>query len=67
MCGINDAGFGVEQHVVCTRLIVELSDRSFTWSIITLSCRAESFPYPQYQWQKYNTTAQMFEDCHGSQ
>jgi len=26
----------------------------------TLSCRAESFPYPEYQWQKYNTTTQSY-------
>ena len=31
----------------------------------TLSCRAESFPYPEYKWQKYNTTSQSYDTLSG--
>ena len=30
-------------------------------STTTLSCRADSFPSPQYEWEKLNTTSQEFE------
>ena len=61
---LNDAGFAVVRSMLYVRpLIVEQPQqiRSTNSSQETLTCRAESFPYPQYQWQKYNTTAQSFQ------
>ena len=66
---LNDAGFDVVRSTLYVRpLIVEhpMDHLVMNGSNITLSCHAESFPYPRYQWQKYNTTAQMFEDIMGA-
>ena len=65
---INDAGFDVARSIVYVRpLIVEHPQDQLTsaGANFTLSCRAESFPYPQYQWQKYNTTSQTYQSLPG--
>ena len=65
---INDAGFGVARSVVYVRpLIVEHPQDLLTsdGENFTLSCRAESFPYPQYHWEKYNTTSQTYKPLLG--
>ena len=61
---LNDAGFEVVQTTVYVRpVIVEQPQeiRTTNSTNVTLTCRAESFPYPRYQWQKYNTTAQSYQ------
>ena len=61
---LNDAGFAVVRSMLYVRpLIVEQPQeiRSTNSSQETLTCRAESFPYPQYQWQKYDTGNQSFQ------
>ena len=66
---LNDAGFSVVRSTLYVRpLIVEhpMDQLTMNGSNITLRCRAESFPYPQYQWQKYNTDTLMFEDIIGA-
>ena len=44
-------------------LIVEQPRNQLTsqGSNATLSCRADSFPSPRYEWEKFNTTSQEFE------
>ena len=32
---------------------------------VTLTCRAESYPAPMYQWEKFNTSTQSFEQVIG--
>ena len=32
---------------------------------VTLTCRAESYPAPTYQWEKFNTSTQSFEQLMG--
>ena len=64
---INDAGTGVAVTNLYVRpLIMEHPiDRSAsTGDNITLSCRAESFPYPEYHWEKLNNS--MFERVPGA-
>ena len=64
----NDAGFGVGRSILYVRpIIVEHPEDQlrFYRDNFTLSCRAESFPYPKYQWQKYNTTSQSYDTLLG--
>ena len=67
---INDAGFSVVRSTLYVNpMIVEHPMDQVAISVgvtVTFRCRAESFPYPQYQWQKYNTTNEMFEDISGA-
>ena len=65
---INDAGFSVVRSTLYVNpMIVEHPmDQLFVGNNVTFRCRAESFPYPQYQWQKYNTTNEIFEDITGA-
>ena len=66
---LNDAGFTVVRSTLYVRpLIVEhpMDQQTMSGSSITLSCRAESFPRPQYQWQEYSTDDQMFNDITGA-
>ena len=66
---INDAGFSVVRSTLyVSPMIVEhpMDQLTTDRSTVTFRCRAESFPYPQYQWQKYNTTNEIFEDITGA-
>ena len=67
---INDAGFSVARSTLyVSPMIVEHPTDQTTLSgtgPVTFMCRAESFPYPQYQWQRYNTINEMFEDITGA-
>ena len=65
---INDAGFDVVRSIVYVRPLIVEHPRDQLTSVrenLTLSCRAESFPYSQYQWQKYNTTSQTYQSLPG--
>lgn len=65
---IYDDGFAVAQSVLYVYpLIVEHPQNQLAefGQCITLKCRAESFPYSQYQWQRYNTVTQSFENITG--
>ena len=61
----NDAGFDVEFVILyMTPLIIQQplsgiarSDESFN-----LTCIAQSFPSPTYQWEKFNETTSQFEE-----
>ena len=60
---INDAGFGVATANLYVRpIIVEdpVDMEPSTGDNITLSCRAESFPYPEYRWEMMNPATNMF-------
>ena len=62
---INDAGFGVATANLYVRpIIVEdpVDMEPSTGDNITLSCRAESFPYPEYRWEMMNPDTNMFEN-----
>ena len=65
---VNQAGFDTASVVLYVRpLIVEHPQDQLT-SVrenFTLSCRAESFPYPEYYWEKYNTTSQTYQPLPG--
>ena len=65
---INDAGFGEAYSVVYVKpLIVEHPQDELTSAgeNFTLTCRAESFPYPQYRWERYNSMSQLYETMQG--
>ena len=64
---LNDAGSGVAVTNLYVRpLIMEhpMDQEPRTGDNITLSCRAESFPYPEYHWEKLNNM--MFERVTGA-
>ena len=66
---INDAGFSVARSTLyVSPMIVEhpMDQATSVGMTVTFRCRAESFPYPQYQWQKYNTANEMYEDITGA-
>ena len=66
---INDAGFSVARSTLyVSPMIVEhpTNQAAMQGGSVTFRCRAESFPYPQYQWQRYNTANEMFEDIAGA-
>ena len=66
---INDAGFGVATANLYVRpIIVEdpVDMEPNTGDNITLSCRAESFPYPEYRWEMMNPDTNMFENMPGA-
>ena len=66
---INDAGFAVVRSTLfVSPLIVEHPQDQLAMNSdnITLVCHAESFPFPRYQWQKYNRTAEEFQDVAGA-
>ena len=66
---LNDAGFSVVRSTLYVNpMIVEhpMDQLTMNGTSITLTCRAESFPYPRYQWQKYNTVTQMYDDITGA-
>ena len=61
---VNQAGQETANVTLYVRpLIVEQPRNQLTsqGSTITLSCRADSFPSPRYEWEKFNTTSQEFE------
>ena len=65
---LNDAGFGYAsgvlnlppEFVVHPEDMLAREDDSFN-----LTCRAESFPYPLYQWQMMNRTTMQYDDILG--
>ena len=64
----NDAGYGVAQSLMYVRpFIVEQPQDQLIEADhqITLRCHAESFPPPLYQWQKYNTVCESYENIVG--
>ena len=66
---INDAGFGVATGNLYVRpnfIEHPMDTEPSTGDNITLSCRAESFPFPQYRWEMMNRTTNMFEPVTGA-
>ena len=66
---INDAGFDVATGNLYVRPnFVEhpMDMEPSTGDNITLTCRAESFPSPQYRWEMMNRTTNMFEPVTGA-
>ena len=66
----NGTVYGVAQSLMYVRpFIVEQPQdqliKSEDLPIITLRIRAESFPYPLYQWQKYFVQSQSYENIEG--
>ena len=65
---MNDAGFGVAITNLYVRPIIVEHPKDMvahTEDNVTLSCHAESYSYPKYQWQKYNTTSQSYNTLLG--
>ena len=65
---VNQAGFDTATVALYVRpLIVEhpKDQMASAGENVTLSCLAESFPYPEYQWQKYNTTSVLYNTLSG--
>ena len=61
---VNQAGQETANVTLYVRpLIVEQPRNQLTsqGSTTTLSCRADSFPSPRYEWEKFNTTSGEFE------
>ena len=59
----NDAGFGVDiSTLYMTPLIIKHPQSSIAKSedSLNLTCMAQSFPSPTYQWQKFNETTSQF-------
>ena len=66
---INDAGFDVATGNLYVRPnFVEhpMDMEPSTGDDITMTCRAESFPSPQYRWEMMNRTTNMFEPLTGA-
>ena len=57
---INDAGFGVNCTIVYIRpyFIEQPDENIFSKNLdpVTVTCRAESFPEPTFQWEKMNSS-----------
>ena len=65
---VNQAGQDSANVTLCVRpLIVDQPQDQFTrqGDSVTLSCRADSFPSPLYQWEKYNTTSESYYQLPG--
>lgn len=65
---LNDAGFGVQSATLYVNIrIIEqpMSQQGVMGDNVTLTCRAESYPFPTYQWEKFNHTSQLFEPLSG--
>ena len=61
---INEAGAEQNTSTLYVRpVITEQPDDQYVvdGQTITLSCRADSFPAPEYQWEMMNRTTRMFE------
>ena len=68
MCGVNQAGQDSANVTLYVRpLIVDQPQDQFTrqGETVTLSCRADSFPSPLYQWEKFNTTSESYYQLPG--
>ena len=65
----NEAGQGSASATLNVRpLIIQQPQQSSLTSEgqnVTLSCLADSFPRPRYQWEKFNTTSQTFDEVFG--
>ena len=65
---VNQAGQDSANVTLYVRpLIVDQPQDQFTrqGDSVTLSCRADSFPSPLYQWEKYNTTSESYYQLPG--
>ena len=65
---VNQAGQDSANVTLYVRpLIVDQPQDQFTrqGESVTLSCRADSFPSPLYQWEKYNTTSESYYQLPG--
>ena len=65
---VNDAGVGLstsELNVLLEFVEQPQSINATVPSSFNLTCLAESFPYPSYQWQMMNRGTLMFEDIDG--
>ena len=61
---INEAGAEGNTSILYVRpVITEQPDDQYVdnGETVTLSCRADSFPAPKYQWEMMNRTTRMFE------
>ena len=61
----NDAGFDVEfVNLYMTPLIIEHPQSGIVknYESFNLTCVAQSFPSPTYQWEKFNETTSQFEE-----
>lgn len=61
---MNEAGYEVKSATLYVRiLIVEQpkSQRGAAGDNITLTCRAESFPHPEYTWEKFSHDSQQYD------
>ena len=65
---INDAGFGYDSvtlYVHPTFVQDPMDTLTEYGQTINLTCLAESFPYPTYQWQKMNRDSGYYENIPG--
>ena len=65
---VNQAGQDSANVTLYVRpLIVDQPQDQFTrqGETVTLSCRADSFPSPLYQWEKFNTTSESYYQLPG--
>ena len=65
---VNQAGQDSANVTLYVRpLIVDQPQDQFTrqGETVTLSCRADSFPSPLYQWEKFNTTSESYYQLSG--
>ena len=65
---INDAGFGHNSgtlYVLPTIVQDPMDTLARAGDVITLTCLAESFPYPTYQWQMMNRISGFYDNITG--
>ena len=65
---INEAGYGNDTVILYVRpaiTIHPIDQYAQPGDTVTLTCVADSFPAPTYQWQRMNTTTGQFEDIFG--
>ena len=64
---ISDDAFSKTVTLQVAPAIVEhpMDQRVSPGDNVTLTCRAESYPQPTYQWEKRNTTSSSFEELPG--
>ena len=65
---VNEAGYDTDNVTLYVSPVITLNPMdqyAHPGDTVTISCMADSFPPPTYQWQVFNTSTNMYQDIYG--